>query len=129
MQNASEMTFMQPGTPLTTNANSAGEHDIVEVQDHFIALRVVLMHPTNFTLDVISPLSEILPRDSPAAGLDTGPLRYRATSIEVKSNVYRIFPYAEEVPANMACFIKRIAIDLEMHSFLRAIWCASVSGR
>ncbi|KAH6612463.1 fido domain-containing protein [Boeremia exigua] len=106
--------------------------DILELWNQLIALQAVLS-PKHFgrvetnqsLLEDVKILSQLLLRDTTLdkAGLSSG--KYRSAPIQVKSDLYAIFPYPAEVPANMQFWSEwstKCNDDQLVHPLLKAIW-------
>jgi hypothetical protein len=110
----------------------ARTQEVLELRNHIFALKAALSEeylrreetPESLLEDVRN-LSRLLLRDTGLAKAGHASGQYRQWPIRVTSSLYTIFPYAEEVPANMVRWSEWTTAfrdDQLVHPLIKAVW-------
>jgi hypothetical protein len=106
--------------------------EVLELRNHSVALQATLSNKSlrrketaETLIEDVRNLSRILLRDTALARAGCASGQYRDWPIRVTSNLYMIFPYPQEVPANMVRWSKwttNLSDDQLVHPLLKSIW-------
>jgi Fic family protein len=110
----------------------ARTQEVLELRNHIFALKAALSdeclrreETPESLLEDVRNLSRILLRDTALAKTGHASGQYRQWPIRVTSSLYTIFPYAEEVPANMVRWSEWTTTfhdDQLVHPLIKAVW-------
>jgi Fic family protein len=106
--------------------------EVLELRNHIVALRAALNNNSlrrketaEILIEDVQNLSQILLRNTTLAKAGHASGQYRQWPIRVTSGLYTIFPYAEDVPANMirrSEWTTAFHDDQLVHPLIKAVW-------
>jgi hypothetical protein len=106
--------------------------EVLELRNHIVALQAALSNQSlrrketaETLIEDVRNLSRILLRDTALAKAGCASGQYRDWPIRVTSNLYMIFPYPQEVPANMVRWSEwttSLSDHQLVHPLLKSIW-------
>jgi Fic family protein len=106
--------------------------EVLELRNHIVALQAALSNNSlrrketaDTLIEDVRNLSQILLRNTTLAKAGHASGQYRQWPIRVTSSLYTIFPYAEEVPANMVRWSEWTTAfqdDQLVHPLVKAVW-------
>jgi hypothetical protein len=106
--------------------------EVLELRNHIVALQAALSNESlrrketaETLIEDVRNLSRILLQNTTLAKAGHASGQYRQWPIRVTSSLYTIFPYAEEVPANMVRWSEWTTAfhdDQLVHPLIKAVW-------